>query len=144
MINTSIDKNLYKAFLSTIKFIPNILALMKIIGLILSYFKITSFFITCISGTSIIFLIILYLISFIFKFCGTHRVSLNYVSLITLLTIIDYYIGFPISVKNLYKLYILISGVFIISWIVIWYKNRHNPKIDHIKQLCERYIVCCK
>lgn len=141
---TSINKNIYKIFLSVIKFIPNLLAILKIIGLILSYFKITSFFITCIGGTSIIFLIILYLISFIFKFCGTHRLSLNYVSLITIITIIDYYIGLPINTKILYYIFGLISGVFITSWIVIWYKNRHNPKIDHIKQLCERYIVCCK
>ena len=144
MINTSINKNLYKIFLGSIKVIPNILALMKITGLFLSYFHISTFTLTCISGTSLIFLTILYLVSYIFQFCGTHRVSLNYVTTITILTIIDYYIGIPFTVINLYRLYIIITGVFITSWIIIWYKNRHNPKIDHIKQLCERYIVCCK
>jgi hypothetical protein len=142
--NTSVNKNLYKLFLAIIKIIPNILAVMKITTLLFNYFQIKSLILTCFSGTSIIFLIILYLISFIFKFCGTHRVSLNYVSLITLLTVIDYYIGIPFTVINLYRLYTIITGVFITSWIIIWYKNRHNPKIDHIKQLCERYIVCCK
>lgn len=142
--NTSVNKNLYKLFLAIIKIIPNILAIMKIITLLFNYFQIKSLILTCFSGTSIIFLIILYLISFIFKFCGTHRLSLNYVSLITLLTIIDYYIGIPLTTINLYRFYISITGVFITSWIAIWYKNRHNPKIDHIKQLCERYIVCCK
>lgn len=144
MLNTSLNKNLYKIFLYIVKIIPNILALFKIMTLILNYFKIHTFVLTCVSGTSLIFLIILYLISYIFQFCGTHRVSLNYVATITLLTIIDFYIGIPLKVDNLYRLYAIISGVFIISWIVIWYKNRHNPKIDHIKQLCERYIVCCK
>jgi hypothetical protein len=144
MINTSINKNLYKIFLGSIKVIPNILALMKITGLFLSYFHISTFTLTCIIGTSLIFLTILYLVSYIFQFCGTHRVSLNYVTTITILTIIDYYIGIPLTIINLYRFYIIITGVFITSWIIIWYKNRHNPKIDYIKQLCERYIVCCK
>jgi hypothetical protein len=137
-----LDKNLYKIFITAIKFIPNILAVMQIISLILSYFKITSFFITCFSGTSIIFLGLLYLISYLFKFCGLYRLSLNYVTLIYILTIIDYYFGIPFSTPELYRLYAFITGVFMSSWIYIWYKNRKNPKIDHIKQLCDKYIDC--
>lgn len=144
MSNISVDKHLYKIFLIVIKFIPTILAILKICTITFSYFKIGTFYLTCVGGTSIIFLLLLYLLSLIFKFCGIHRVSLNYITLITLVTIFDYYIGIPISVKLLYKLYFSITGIFMIIWIVIWYKNRHNPKIDHIKQLCERYIVCCK
>jgi hypothetical protein len=145
MIENTINKNLYKIFLIIIKFIPNMLAGMKIIGLVLSYFKISSFILTCSFGTSIIFIIILYLISIIFKFCGTHRLSLHYVSLITVLSIIDYYIGIPLSNIGLYYLYSIITGIFITLWIYIWYKNRNNPKIDYIKQLCDNYTDCgCK
>jgi hypothetical protein len=145
MLNNTIrNKNLYKIFLSFIKIVPNILAVIKIITLIFDYFKIYTLIFTCIGGTSIILLILLYLVSYIFNFCGTHRLSLHYVTLVTMITIIDYYIGIPINTKYLYYIFGIISGVFITSWIVIWYKNRHNPKIDHIKQLCERYIVCCK
>ena len=129
MINTSINKNYYKIFLIIVKYIPNILALMKMSGLILSYFHISTFSLTCISGTSLIFLMLLYLISYIFQFCGTHRVSLNYVTSVTLLTIIDFYIGIPLKVDSLYRLYTIITGVFITSWIIIWYKNRHNLNI---------------
>lgn len=145
MIENTINKNLYKLFLIIIKFIPNMLAGMKIIGLVLSYFKISSFILTCSFGTSIIFIIILYLISIIFKFCGTHRLSLHYVSLITVLSIIDYYIGIPLYNIGLYYLYSIITGIFITLWIYIWYKNRNNPKIDYIKQLCDNYTDCgCK
>ena len=145
MIENTINKNLYKLFLIIIKFIPNMLAGMKIIGLVLSYFKISSFILTCSFGTSIIFIIILYLISIIFKFCGTHRLSLHYVSLITVLSIIDYYIGIPLSNIGLYYLYSIITGIFITLWIYVWYKNRNNPKIDYIKQLCDNYTDCgCK
>lgn len=138
------NKNLYKIFLSIIKYIPTILAILKIVSLILAYCKITAFACTCVGGTSIIFLILLYLISYIFKFCLTHRLPLHYVSLITLMTIFDYYIGIPIEIFNLYKLYTSISGLFIVIWILVWFFNRKNPKIDHIKQLCENYANCCK
>ena len=142
MNNALVNKNLYKIFLSVVKFIPNILAIIKILSLVLNYFKVTTFALTCIGGTSIITIIILYLISYIFKFCGTHRMSLHYVTLIHLLTIVDYYIGIPLSLDGIYHLYSIITGVFMISWIIIWYKNKNNPKIDHIKQLCDQYSDC--
>lgn len=143
--NTINNKYLYKIFLITSKYIPNILALNQIISLILSCCKITSFILTCTFGTSIIFIIFLYLISIIFRFCGIHRLSLHYVTLITTLSIFDWYIGIPLTVDSLYKLYLIITGIFITLWIYIWYKNRNNPKIDHIKHLCDNYTDCdCK
>lgn len=142
MTENTLNKNVYKIFISVIKFLPNLLALLKIIGLILSYFKMTSFAITCIGGTSIVLLVLLYLISFVFRFCGLYRLSLNYVSLITILTIVDFYIGIPLNVESKFVLYSLITGVFVSLWIWFFYKNRKNPKVDHIKQLCERYICC--
>lgn len=142
MVENSLgSKRLYKIFLTIIKYIPNALALTQIIGLILSYLKITSFFLTCIGGSSILFLFIMYLISFIFRFCGLYRLSLNYVSIITTMSIFDFYIGFPLSTIHLFWLYSAITGVFLISWIVYWYNHRNSPKIDHIKQLCDN--ICC-
>ena len=142
MNNSVLSKNLYKIFLIFIKVIPNILALCKILGLILSYFKIHIFAITCVGGTSVITLILLYLISYVFKFCGIYRLSLNYVTLITAISIFDWYIGIPIHMEIMWKIYSSITGLFVTSWIIIWYKNRHNPKIDHIKQLCDKYLDC--
>ena len=144
MIENTLNKNVYKIFISIIKFLPNFLALLKIVGLLLSYFKITSFAITCIGGTSIVLLVLLYLISYVFRFCGLYRLSLNYVSLITLITIFDFYIGIPLIVSSKFILYTFITGVFISLWLFVIYRNRKNPKIDHIKQLCERYAACCK
>ena len=142
MSDASVNKNLYKIFLSIVKFIPNILAVIQIISLTLHSMRLTSFALTCIGGTSIITLIILYLISYIFKFCGTHRMSLHYVTSVTVISILDYYIGLPINNENLFRLYGIITGAFMTSWIIIWYKNRKNPKIDHIKQLCDSYSDC--
>lgn len=143
MINEiSVNKSLYKIFLGLVKVIPNILAVLKIITLILNYYKLPTFIFTCVGGTSIITLILLYLISFIFRFCGIYRLSLNYVSLITALSIFDWYIGIPASIKTIWRIYATITGIFMTSWIIIWYKNRKNPKIDYIKQLCDKYADC--
>ena len=142
MNNVTVNKTNYKIFLSAIKFIPNILAVTKIITLLLSYLKITSFALTCIGGTSVIFIFLMYIVSYVFQFCGTHRISLHYVALITGLTIFDWYIGIPLNVAYLYILYAFITGAFIIIWFIIWYNNRKNHKIDHIKQLCDKYADC--
>lgn len=136
------NKKLYKIFLSIVKFTPNVLALLKIITLFLHHFKISTFAITCLSGTSVIFLVILYLISYIFGFCGTYRLSLHYVATVTIVTIFDYYIGIPLTSSIKFRGYMFITGAFITSCIIVWYKNRYNPKIDYIKQLCDQFADC--
>jgi hypothetical protein len=142
MSNATVNKTYYKIFLSYIKYVPNLLAIIQILCLILSYLKVTSFALTCIGGTSIIFILLLYGISYVFQFCGTHRLSIHYIATITGLTIFDWYVGIPLNVEALYTLYAIITGAFITSWIIIWYKNRKNSKIDHIKQLCDTYSDC--
>lgn len=138
--NTLGSKRMYKLFIGIIKYVPNVLAITKIVGLILNYFGVTSFFLTCFGGTSFIMLLLLYLISIIFRFCGLYRLSLHYVTLITLTSIFDWYFKIPISTESLYQLYGAITGVFATAWIWVFYKNRKNPKVDHIKQLCDKYI----
>ena len=68
MADTLRNKNVYKIFLSLIKYVPTLLAILQIVSLCLSYAGITSFLVTCLSGTSIVFLILLYLIAEVFKF----------------------------------------------------------------------------
>lgn len=142
MTNTIRNKALYKIFITSIKYLPNILAVFQIIGLILSYLGTTSFFLTCLGGTSIVLLALLYLLSYLFRFCGLYRLSLNYITTITGLSILDWYVGLPLSDINLYYLYAIISGLFIITWIIYWYTHRNNPKVDHIKRLCDNYVDC--
>lgn len=138
------NKNLYKIFLIVIKYIPTVLAILKLATLITNYLKIRVFILTCLGGTSIIMLLVLYLISYIFKFCLTHRLPLHYVTIVSILTMLDYYLGSSISALTSYRVYLILSGIFITAWIIVWFVNRKNPKVDHIKQLCESYAKCCK
>ena len=139
--NTAVNKRLYKVFISLIKVLPNVIALLQILSLLLNYFDVNSFMITCLGGTSIIFIIVLYLLLYVFKFCGLYRISLNYITTVTSITIYDFYLKIPLTLLDLYYLYAAITGVFLISWIVYWYTHRNNPKINHLKQLCDN--VCC-
>lgn len=109
-MNNTLNKNLYKIFLSIIKY-----------------------------SSAIITLFILYLISTIFKFCNLHKIPLYYVTLNMVITMVDYYIGIPINTEILYRFYAIITGVFIIIYIWLIYKNRNNPKVDYIRSFCENY-----
>lgn len=140
--NKSVNKNLYKVFIILIKYIPNILAVIQVTGLMLSYFEITSFFLTCLGGTSILFLIILYILSYLFNFCGTHRLSLHYITSANIISIFDYYIGIPLSTLGLFNIYFSVTGLFMLGCIIYWFKHKDNPKINHVKELCDKFIDC--
>jgi hypothetical protein len=142
-MNTKLIENkiLYKLFLSIIKFTPIIITIVHTVALILHYVGIPSTLLSCFGGISILFLIILYIISYVFKFCYLYRVPLWYVTVIVLVNVIQL-LGVGITTINLYRIYTIIFGFFLIVFIIYMYKNRKNPKIDHIKQLCDKYIDC--
>ena len=107
------NKTLYKWELISIKTIPMILAAITLLNIIFSYFDIDAPILSYIGGVSLFPLIFLYLSSVVFRFCIYHRLFLHYVSLNWILNIIDYYIGIPVSNKNMFLIYIIITGVFL-------------------------------
>jgi hypothetical protein len=66
-----------------------------------------------IGGVSVLPLLFLYLSSYAFGFCSYHRMFLHYVSLNWVLNIYDYYIGIPLSDKELLLMYLIITGIFL-------------------------------
>ena len=107
------NKTLYKWELISIKTIPMILAAITLLNIIFSYFDIDAPILSYIGGVSLFPLIFLYLSSVVFRFCIYHRLFLHYVSLNWILNIVDYYIGIPVSNKNMFLIYIIITGVFL-------------------------------
>ena len=138
------NKNLYKIFLSILKFMPSLLALVQIGGLLCNYFCISNLVLTCFGGSSLLFIVLLYIMSYIFRFCYLYRIPLLYVTFIVLMNLLRCFGCIPIDVESYYRICTAITGIFISIFIGYKYKNRHNPKIDHIKQLCENYAECCK
>lgn len=92
-----LNKTLYKLFLVILKVIPFILALNETIFTIIHYYDIECYSLNFIGGFSLLFIIQLYILSYILQYCKWHRVPLHYVTIVNILALYDTYIGIPIS-----------------------------------------------
>ena len=102
----------------------------------------TSPILTYIGGTSLMFILLLYLISFIFKFCYLYRLPLHHITCGNVIGILDKVFKFPISNLGMLRIYFILFGIMLIVYIWYVYKNRNKPKIDYIDNLCETYCDC--
>ena len=118
------SKALYKIELYLIKTIPMILSLIALLNTILSYFYIDVPLLSYIGGTSIFTLIFLYMSSIVFRFCRYHRMFIHYVTINWILNIIDYYIGIPVSNKEMFLIYMTLTGITL--FIILYLKFRKN------------------
>lgn len=143
MHKSNISKNLYKIFLGFTKYIPLFLAILFITNTICTYHKIYNPIIYYFGGTSFIFIILLYLISWVFQFCHLYRIPLHYVTLSNIIGISDSYGLIPLDNLNMTRVYFIIAGIAAVAYVWVMYKNRNKPKVDHIKQLCDTYCNCC-
>ena len=115
---------LHSLEIKAIKVIPVLLALTAVTNTLLSYFDIDAPILSYIGGVSILPLLFLYLSSYAFQFCEYHRMFLHYVSLTWVLNIVDYYWGIPVSNKNLFLLYMIITGIFLFVILYLYLKSR--------------------
>lgn len=120
--------------LYTIKVIPMLLAAVTLLNTLLSYFDIDIPLLSYIGGVSLLPLLFLYLSSYAFKFCGYHRMFLHYVSVTWILNIVDYYIGIPVSNKNMFLLYMVITCLFL--FLILYFhqksvRDKRNKKQEY-------------
>lgn len=106
-----------------VKYITVTLACIDIIHTTFSYFNIDAFCLSILSGMSILTFILLYLLSYAFKFCAYHRIPLHYMVVSHVISCVDYYIGIPISDKALYCLYLVLFGIFTICYVANYKKT---------------------
>ena len=119
-------RRLYRVEVWVIKVIPMLLALTSLLNTVLSYFGIDAVILSYIGGVSILPLLFLYLSSYVFRFCTYHRLFLHYVLLNWILNIVNYYWGIPVSDKNLFLLYMIITGVFL--FLILYYHQKSLKK----------------
>lgn len=120
--------------LYTIKIIPMLLAAVTLLNTLLSYFDIDIPLLSYIGGVSLLPLLFLYLSSYAFKFCEYHRMFLHYVSATWILNIVDYYIGIPVSNKNMFLLYMVITCLFL--FLILYFhqksiRDKRNKKQEY-------------
>ena len=124
MVAKSVNKNQMKLFVLVSKVLPMVLALCHLLNCMFGYFGWNNIILGYISGISILTVSYLYLISYLIKLCGYYRMFLHYCVIIDIINIYDYYIGIPVSDRNMMLLY---GGVTIISMFIIIYMKFFMP-----------------
>ena len=135
------NKTLYKIFLVFSKYLPIILFIIQSISLIFNYFRISIPILSCIGGSSLIFMGLLLIISYVFNFCYLYRIPIYGNALLGIICILRYSGLLPIDLIDLYRIFAFIFCSTTITYIVLMYKNRNKPKVDYIRSFCENY--CC-
>lgn len=123
----NLKNSLFKIELFLLKILPMLLAFCNLLNTILSYFYIDCYFLSYIAGVSILPLIFMYVSSYVFKFCEYHRMFLHYVVIDNIITTYDYYIGIPISDKELFLINIIIAGITL--FIILYLYVKHHKKV---------------
>lgn len=121
---------LHKSMLLLLKVIPMLLAASALLNTMLSYFYIDWPILSYIGGVSIFSLVFLYLASYAFKFCVCHRMFLHYVTLNWVVNIIDYYWGIPVSNKEMFLFYMIMTGVFLFLILYLYLRDKKKTKAD--------------
>jgi len=128
MEEKSVSKTTYKLLIITLKYLPYLLALIDIIHTILSYFDINGDILRLFGGISILSIIFIYLTSYAFKFCEKHRIPIYYIITSNLIATYDTYIGIPCTDKQLLCIYLALTGLFIIGYVIAY---KETIKIDN-------------
>lgn len=113
----------HKSFLVLLKYLFHIEGVLYIIYTLLGFFDIDAIVLGYFTSISIIPWIFMYLVSIIFRYCYVHRLPLYYILANEILTIIDYYIGIPISDRELLTVHLLLIG-FLIFGYSYYYTNK--------------------
>lgn len=117
---------LHKALLIFLKVIPMMLALTALLNTLFSYFDIEAEYLSYIAALLII--AFLYVASYVFQFCNYHRMFLHYFVVTLVMNIIDYYWGIPISDKELFILYMAITGIFLFIILFLYMKCKKGTR----------------
>ena len=118
---------MYKLEVLSVKYIPIIIAGIVLFNSILSYFDIYVTWLDYIAGTSLLTLVPMYISSYVFKFCGYHRMFINYIVAHKLVETIDMYIGISVTDLMLLFIYLILAGIFAFI-IIYWHQKCKNDK----------------
>lgn len=133
MVASSRKQNLYKCEILTLKVLPMLIALVHLLNTVLSYFGIDLAILSHIGSVSLLSLIFLYLSSYVFEFCEYHRMFLHYTVITNIINIYDYYIGIPISMRSLFCLHAIITGIFLFLILYFYVKCHKRTTVENHK-----------
>lgn len=121
------SKLFYKIFLLSIKYFPIVSIICEILYSIFAYFKLGGSYFTFIGGFCITTIILLYLASYVFRYCYLYRLSLHSIVLTNLLALYDTIFEIPLDDLNMLRVYLVILLIGVISFIKFKVNDaRHN------------------
>lgn len=150
--NASVNKRLYKLLIIILRYTPVVLSINDILHSILSYYNINCYILSCLGGVSLAFLGILYIISYVFRFCYLYRIPLYFVTLTNLIALYDLYVGINIGDLQMLRVYLVLFGISMISFIYLkvkkkcWSLNKnfvteiHESKFEHLSDCAEQIV----
>lgn len=117
-----------KEYLIILKYIIHIEAFLYMIYTIFQFLDIDLIILGHLTHISILSWIFMYVTSLLFKFCYVHRLPLYYIALNDSLTILDYYVGIPVSINNLLLIHLLLIILLIFGYSIFYIKLKKNAK----------------
>lgn len=129
------SKFYYEIFLVLIKYTPFVILVCEILYSIFSYLLINPEIINIIGCVSIPQLILLYVASYVFKYCKYYRLSLHSILLVNILALFDSFVGIPISDLNILRVYLVILLGGIIAYIKFKVSDSKNTALAVIKYI---------
>lgn len=121
------NKLLYKLQLILLKVIPMVMAFICLLNTVLSYYDIDLEVLSYIGSCSILMVAYLYVSSYVFRFCEYHRMFLHYIVVTTAINIYDTYVGVPLSDRDLFTVYLSITGIFLFLILYLYVKSHKKP-----------------
>lgn len=104
-----------------------VMAFICLLNTVLSYYDIDLEFLSYIGSCSILMVVYLYVSSYVFRFCKYHRMFLHYIVVNTAINTYDAYIGVPLSDRDLFAMYLSITGIFLFIILYLYVKS-HGRK----------------
>lgn len=122
------NKNLYKVFLIYLKIIPILLSSCCILNTTLSYYAIETPIFSILGETAIPEILLIYIATFVFRFCSYHRMFLYFLFINNIINIYDFEFG----IKNieLLMLVFILYGITLFATLTMYLINkRHNAHL---------------
>ena len=113
----------HKSYLIALKYIPHFTAVLYIVYTLFQFIDIDLIILGYFIHTSIVSWLFMLLSSIVFRFCYVHRLPLYYIAINDMTSVIDYYIGIPISEITLLGVHLVLIGLLIFGY-TYYYKHR--------------------
>lgn len=119
------ERNLkHKSYLILLKYLPHIASLMYIVYTIFQFLDVDLIILGYFINISITSWIFMMLSSIVFRFCYVHRLPLYYILVNELTTVIDTYIGIPISDMKLLGIHLIFIGLLVFGYTYYYFNNK--------------------